>query len=300
MTVQLEDVTVRFGRTVALDGLDLSVAAGETVALLGPSGSGKSTLLTLLGGLIRPSAGTVRVAGQDLGRMGERELLAFRRTHVGMLLQNPSRNLLPYATVRENVQFAQRGTRSPRAQRRARAEELLAAVGLADRASRQATSLSGGEQQRLSLAVSIAHAPPVLLADEPTSQLDHENAEQVARLLRSTRDRFGTTVVMVTHDEALAASFDRSVSMRDGKVGAESHRGETFAVVGRDGSVQLPDEFGAQFPAGTLVRVHRTEHGVELRPEPRSGGEPSSGDESRPGSEGEPFSRGASPAGGAT
>jgi putative ABC transport system ATP-binding protein len=253
---------------VALRGVDLAVLPGETIAVLGPSGSGKSTLLTLLGGLIRPSAGSVSVAGQDLGRLSERELLAFRRSQVGILLQNPMRNLLPYAGVRENLQFAQRGNQLSSARRRRRSEELLASVGLEGMAARRATSLSGGEQQRLSLAISLANAPPVLLADEPTSQLDHETADQIAILLRETRDRYGTTVVVVTHDEELAATFDRTVSMRDGRIGAEGRQGETYAVVGRDGSLQLPADLQDDFPAGTLVRVVRTDHGVELRPRP--------------------------------
>jgi putative ABC transport system ATP-binding protein len=253
---------------VALRGVDFAVLPGETVAVLGPSGSGKSTLLTLLGGLIRPSAGSVRVAGQDLGRLSERELLTFRRSQVGILLQNPARNLLPYASVRENLQFAQRGNELSSRLRRQRSAELLASVGLEGMAARRATSLSGGEQQRLSVAISMANAPPVLLADEPTSQLDHETADQIATLLRETRDRYGTTVVVVTHDAELAATFDRTVSMRDGRIGAEGRQGETYAVVGRDGSLQLPAELQDDFPAGTLVRVVRTDQGVELRPRP--------------------------------
>ena len=207
---------------VALRGVDLEVAGGETVALLGPSGSGKSTLLAMLAGLARPSAGVVEVAGQDLAKLGERALLAFRRAHVGVLLQTPGRNLLPYATVRENLHFAQRGTRAGRARQRQRSHDLLAAVGLADQAGRRATQLSGGEQQRLALAVSIANAPAVLLADEPTSQLDHDNAEQVAHLLRRTRDEHGTTVVVVTHDEDVAGRMHRRVRLRSGEVVSDS------------------------------------------------------------------------------
>jgi energy-coupling factor transporter ATP-binding protein EcfA2 len=114
----------------------------------------------------------------------------------------------------------------------------------------------------------VANAPPVLLADEPTSQLDQENAGHVAALLRETRDRYGTTVVVVTHDEDLAATFDRTISMRDGRIGAEGRRGESYAVIGRDGSLQLPADLIDDFPPGTLVRVVRTDQGVELRPRP--------------------------------
>ena len=258
---------------VALRGVDLQVGNGETVALLGPSGSGKSTLLTMLAGLIRPSAGMVEVAGQDLTKLTERGLLAFRRAHVGILLQSPSRNLLPYATVRENVQFARRGARGGRTAGRRRDHDLLDAVGLADKAGNRASQLSGGEQQRLALAVSLANDPAVLLADEPTSQLDHDTADHVAALLRETRDRLGTTIVVVTHDEELATTFDRAITMRDGRVGAEGLLGHSYAVVGRDGSVQLPGHLSALFPPGTLVEVQPTPHGVELRPR-RTGSEP--------------------------
>ncbi len=263
---------------VALRGVDLQVGGGETVALLGPSGSGKSTLLTMLAGLIRPSAGVVEVAGQDLTRLSERGLLAFRRSRVGVLLQNPSRNLLPYATARENLHFAQRGGRPERRSRHQRNHDLLDAVGLAGKAGHRAAQLSGGEQQRLALAVSLANNPAVLLADEPTSQLDHGTADQVAALLRETRHRFGTTVVVVTHDEEFAATFDRTVTMRDGKVGAEGRRGQSYAVVGRDGSVPLPPQVSATFPPGTQVEVITTAHGVELRPRP-SGAGPRNGQE---------------------
>jgi putative ABC transport system ATP-binding protein len=251
---------------IALRGVDLQVEPGEMVALLGPSGSGKSTLLTVLAGLIRPSAGTVRVAGEDIARLSERDLLAFRRNRIGIMLQGTSRNLLPYASVQENLHFAQRGSGRSTRQARSRSAELLALVGLEDLSKRRAVSLSGGEQQRLSLAVSVVNEPAVLLADEPTSQLDQHNADRVAALLREVRDRHGTTVVTVTHDENLATTFDRTVSMRDGRVGTESRHGEAYAVIGRDGSLQLPAELGPDFPPGTLVRVLRTEHGVELRP----------------------------------
>jgi putative ABC transport system ATP-binding protein len=251
---------------VALRGVDLEVAEGETVALLGPSGSGKSTLLLLLAGLLQPSAGSVRVAGQDLGRLSERQLLQVRRSSVGILLQGPARNLLSYATVAENVAFAQRGGRVPSAQRRHRRQEVLAAVGLEALQRQRAVTLSGGEQQRLGLAIAVASAPAVLLADEPTSQLDQASAQHVEELMRSARERFGSTLVVVTHDEDFASGFDRTVAMRDGRIGAEGRRGRTYAVMSADGSVQLPAELLGDFPAGTLVVVERTEHGVLLRP----------------------------------
>jgi putative ABC transport system ATP-binding protein len=255
---------------VALRGVDLTVDTGEMLALLGPSGAGKSTLLALLAGLLRPSAGRVVVAGRDLGGLSERALLAVRRRDVGILLQGPPRNLLPYATVTENLSFVQRGRAGHGAAGRGRRAELLAAVGLEGRQRDRATALSGGEQQRLALAVAVAQAPRVLLADEPTSQLDTGSAAAVTALLHDVRQREGTTVVVVTHDEQLADRLDRSVAIRGGRVGAQRQAGRTYAVVGQDGSVQLPPEAAAAFPPGTLVRVERTPRGIELVPEDRS------------------------------
>jgi len=258
---------------VALSGVDLTVSGGEAVALLGPSGCGKSTLLALLAGLLKPTAGRVVVAGRDIGKLDERQLLGLRRTDVGVLLQNAGRNLLPYASALENLTFAQRGTGRRRRARRSRAEKLLGTVGLDGTARKPVHALSGGEQQRLGLAVSLVNGPRVLLADEPTSQLDAGNADRVVRLLRDSRDRWGTTVVVVTHDPAVAGALDRTVTMRDGRVGAEGRSGEEFAVVGRDGSVQLPTDVLDLLPPGSLATVVRHEDRVELRParDPRGG-----------------------------
>jgi putative ABC transport system ATP-binding protein len=269
VTVQCDSLVhiyrVKDVEVVALRGVDLTVAQGETVALLGPSGCGKSTLLALLAGLLRPSAGRVSVAGQDIGKLSERELLGLRRTSVGILLQNAGRNLLPYASALDNLTFAQRGTGRARRARRSRGTELLDAVGLGDAAGKPVHALSGGEQQRLGVAVSLVNGPSVVLADEPTSQLDSASAAQVVRLLRLARDRWGTTVVVVTHDPAVGVAMDRTVSMRDGRVGAEGRRGEQFAVIGKDGSVQLPSDVLDLLPPGSLARVVRRDFGVELR-----------------------------------
>jgi ABC-type lipoprotein export system ATPase subunit len=250
---------------VALRGVDLAVAPAETVALLGPSGCGKSTLLSLLAGLLRPSAGQVEVAGRDVGKLSERELLGLRRTAVGVLLQNAGRNLLPYASAVDNLTFAQRGTDRRGRARRERALELLEAVGLPDAAGKPVHALSGGEQQRLSVAVSLVNGPSVVLADEPTSQLDAASATQVVGLLRLARDRWGTAVVVVTHDPLVASAMDRTLTMRDGRVGAQGRYGRQLAVIGRDGSVQLPADVLDLLPPGSLAQVIRREHGVELR-----------------------------------
>ena len=250
---------------IALRGVDFTMFEGEAVALLGPSGCGKSTLLGLLAGLARPSAGRAVVAGRDVGKLTERELLAMRRTDVGVLLQNAGRNLLPYASAEENVTFAQRGSGRSRRARRARARELLHSVGLADAARKTVPALSGGEQQRLSLAVSLANGPRLLLADEPTSQLDASNARQVVDLLRHSWDRWGTTVLVVTHDPMVSQAMQRTVTMRDGRVGAEGRAGEDLAIVGRDGTVQLPPDVLEVLPPGTLAKVIRRKDGVDLR-----------------------------------
>jgi ABC-type lipoprotein export system ATPase subunit len=189
---------------VALQGVDLDVARGELLALLGPSGAGKSTLLSLVGGLERPSAGRVWVDGQDLARLPEAALTAFRRRRVGFVVQTPARNLLPYASAAQNLELPMRLAGVPAVRRRERSRALLAATGLQALGGRPVRALSGGEQQRLAVAVAVANEPPLLLADEPTSQLDRANVARVLELLRVLRDQTGTTVIMVTHDPEAA------------------------------------------------------------------------------------------------
>lgn len=253
----------------ALRGIDLRVADGEMVALLGPSGSGKSTLLWLLAGLMRPTAGTVEVYGRNLQHLSLKQTTALRRDDIGIVLQNPARNLLSYETALGNVHFAQRsvrraGTRPP--------AELLDAVGLTGVARRRAGRLSGGEQQRLAVAVALANTPRLLLADEPTSQLDAASAAAVIELIRAANRDHATTVVAVTHDPAVGAALDRTVTIKDGHIGAEGRDGEDLLVVGRNGGVQLPDDVLDVLPPGTLASIRRTAEGIELRPvRPRDG-----------------------------
>ena len=250
----------------ALRGVDLAVAEGDTVALLGPSGAGKSTLLWLLAGLLRPTAGVVEVCGRRLGELTGRSASDLRLRDVGVVLQNPGRNLLPNETALGNVLFAQDPTRRSRAVKRRRAAGLLDAVSLSPAARRAAGRLSGGEQQRLALAVALANGPRLLLADEPTSQLDHETARTVVDLIRAANEDLGTTVVVVTHDPDVGSALGRTVTIRDGRVGAEGHQGEDYLVVSRDGSVQLPDEvLQSSLPPGSLARAVPTAEGVELR-----------------------------------
>ena len=255
------------GQTVtALRGVDLKVADGETVALLGPSGAGKSTLLWLLAGLLRPTAGLVEVCGAKIADLKRAEATRMRMREVGVVMQTPGRNLLPYETALGNVLFAQAPARKTRAgTRRQTAASLLEAVGLQQLARRPAGRLSGGEQQRLAVAVALANGPQLLLADEPTSQLDRHSAALVIKLLQTANSDFGTTVIVVTHDQQVGQAFGRTITIRDGKVGAEGHAGEDYLVVGRDGSVQLPPDLLDALPPGTLARAMRTESGVEIR-----------------------------------
>jgi putative ABC transport system ATP-binding protein len=252
-------------QVTALRGVDLTVKAGETLALLGPSGAGKSTLLWLLAGLLRPTAGLVEVCGARVADLKPAAATNMRLREVGIVLQNPGRNLLPYETAAGNVLFAQAPTRRTRAVKRRRTTALLEAVGLAHVASRPAGLLSGGEQQRLAVAVAVANGPRLLLADEPTSQLDSGSAGAVIELLRAANEDLGTTVIVVTHDQQVGQAFGRTVTIRDGKVGAVGHAGEDYLVIARDGSVQLPPDLLDVLPPGTLARAVRIGDGVELR-----------------------------------
>ncbi len=254
------------GRQVtALRGVDLTVTEGEAVALLGPSGAGKSTLLWLLAGLIRPTAGLVDVCGTKIAELRPAEARNMRLRDVGIVMQNPGSNLIPHETVAGNVLFPQTPTRRSRSAGRRRVMTLLAAVGLDQVAGRTAGRLSGGEQQRLAIAVALANGPRLLLADEPTSQLDHRSGTLVTDLLRAACRDLGTTVIVVTHDQQVGQALGRTVIIRDGRVGAEGHFGEDFLIVARDGSVQIPPDLLDAMPPGTLARATRTEHGIELR-----------------------------------
>jgi putative ABC transport system ATP-binding protein len=244
---------------VALRGIDLDVDPGEFVSLLGPSGSGKSTVLGLLAGMLRPSAGRVLIGPHDVGRMAPRSLSRLRGSVVALVLQNPSRNLLAYATVRQNLAFA--GGPSGRS-----SDELLEQLGLAALADEVAGRLSGGEQQRVAIAAALSSGAQLVLADEPTSQLDADSREHVMQLITQVHTEFGCTVVLVTHDPSVAAHSPRTVTIRDGRVGSEGVHGREYAVVGRDGSLQLPPELFEEFPAGTLLEVRRDGREITLAP----------------------------------
>jgi putative ABC transport system ATP-binding protein len=253
---------------VALSGVDLDIASGEVVGLLGPSGSGKSTLLNLLAGLLQPSAGRLRVGEHDLTRLDEKGLARMRAMDVGIVVQGAMRNLLAYASPVDNVRFAQRGARAAKRKDLPDPMEVLDLVGLADHARTSLGQLSPGQRQRLAVGVALGARPGLLLLDEPTSPLDHEGRDEVLAAVEDANRIVGTTVVAVTHDPEVALRLRRTVTIRDGRVGAEGRRGEDFAVVGRDGSLALPPDVLDRVPPGSLLRVHLEDDGsVRLIPD---------------------------------
>ena len=204
----------------AVDGISLEVAAGEFVALLGSSGSGKSSLLNLLAGLDRPTAGTVIVDGRNLAAMSGEELSRYRRHRVGMVFQ--AFNLIPTMTLLENVELPMRFAELERGRRRVLAREALERVGLGGRLGHRPTQLSGGEQQRAAIARALVNHPSLLLADEPTGNLDSRTGSEILDLLRESNEQFGMTVIMVTHEQAQAERYaERLVFLSDGKVVAD-------------------------------------------------------------------------------
>ena len=249
---------------VALEDIDLTVRAGESVALLGPSGSGKSTLLTLLAGLLRPTSGRLFVGGDDTTKMSERELLNLRAQRIGVVVQGPARNLLPYGTAEDNVRFGQRGVRGFRRADLPKPADLLAALDLSELSGQVVGRMSGGERQRLSVAVAMANAPGLLLADEPTSQLDRPNRERVVDMLRAVGAQFGTTVIAVTHDADVAQALGRTVTIVRGRADDRSQHREQYVRVGLDGTVQLPPDVLDALPPGSSARIVRKSTGIEL------------------------------------
>jgi putative ABC transport system ATP-binding protein len=214
--VELRNVAKRYGERVVLDGTDLDIEQGQFVVIVGRSGSGKSTLLRLIGGLETPDTGHVRVVGRDLAALSENERAALRRRTTGFVFQ--FFNLLPTLTVAENVQLPLALNEMPRAAAARRSAELLAELGLADCGDRFPEELSGGEQQRVAIARAVAHEPALVLADEPTGNLDIETADRVLELLCSTCRRRGATLVMATHGQEIAARADRVLRIRGAHV----------------------------------------------------------------------------------
>jgi ABC-type lipoprotein export system ATPase subunit len=273
VAIELRDVfrvhSTPEGDAAALQGLSLQVADGEVLTVLGPSGSGKSTLLRLLAGLDRPSAGVVRVYGEDVGKLASRRLARYRSTLLGYADQHYARALAPELTARELValQLGLRGT--SRVERFARADELLERVGLASKRDRQPTELSGGEQQRVALCAALAHRPKVFLADEPTGELDAATADQVYAMLNELVREHRCTTVIVSHDPESARIADRIVRIRDGRVSEEWARdGEASdtIVVGRGGWLRLPEELLLRAGIGAKATARFEDGGVVVTP----------------------------------
>ncbi len=254
---------------VALRGLDLRVKRGEIMAIVGASGSGKTTLLNILGGLDTPTAGKVIVGGTDLLTISAGDLVRYRREDVGFIWQQTGRNLVPYLTAFENVELPLMLLGFPSRERRRRATDLLEAVSLADRQHHKPERLSGGEQQRVAIAVALAHDPPLLLADEPTGELDSQSAANILDVFRSLNERYGVTIVIVTHDNSVTDKVQRVVTIRDGRTSLESIRGsgqvgseaeseasfEEFVVLDGAGRLQLPRECVDKLNLKGRVRV---------------------------------------------
>jgi ABC-type lipoprotein export system ATPase subunit len=265
---------------VALRGLDLRVRRGELMAIIGASGSGKSTLLNILGGLETPSAGTVIVGKRDLLNVSGRDLVNYRREDVGFVWQQGGRNLVPYLTAFQNVELPLQLLGWPPSKRHKRARDLLAAGGHADRAHHRPDRLSGGEQQRVAIAVALSHNPPLLLADEPTGELDSQTADTILDAFRSLNQTYGITIVVVTHDMSITQKVDRVVTIRDGRSSLEAVRVRTFrpppepadvldeyVVIDRAGRLQLPSEFVRKLDLNERVKVQLEEDRLTISPE---------------------------------
>jgi ABC-type lipoprotein export system ATPase subunit len=281
---------------VALQGLDLLIEKGEFVALVGASGSGKSTLLNVLGGLDVPSAGRAVVAGHQLTELTAREQTLYLRRVIGFVWQQTGRNILSYLTALENVTLPMVFDGVPATVREARARDLLAQVGLADRVDHRPDRLSGGEQQRVAIAVALANEPEVLLADEPTGELDTVTAGEIFELLRRINRDSGVTIVVATHDPLVSTQVSRTVAIRDGRVSSEVLRQRTisaagdhhvesteYAVLDRVGRLQLPRAHVEALGLERRVRLDLEEDHIAVWPDrPGSGPQPD-----RPGPESE-------------
>jgi ABC-type lipoprotein export system ATPase subunit len=266
----------------ALQGLDLLIGDAELVALVGASGSGKSTLVHILAGLDVPTAGSVRVAGRELATMNARDRLAYRRSTVGFIWQQTSRNLLPYLTAAQNVAMPMRLAGAGRRDRNRRAGELLGMLGVAHCADRRPEQMSGGEQQRAAIAVALANGPAVLLADEPTGELDSVTARDVFTALQTANSELGVTILVVTHDPAVSGEVRRVVAIRDGRTSTETLRhtqtdehgnaadhAVEYAVLDRSGRLQLPRDMTEPLGMRDRVRLEANPGHIAVWPDAR-------------------------------
>ena len=264
----------------ALQGLDLSVDSGEMVAVVGASGSGKSTLLSILAGLDAPTAGRARVDRWDLLSMSRTDRVHYRRHTVGFVRQQTASNLVPYLTARQMVDLPMTLARVPARARRTRCLELLGALGVADCADRRPGQLSGGQQMRVAIAVALANEPRVLLADEPTGELDAATSAEVFEAMRGVNRELGVTIVVVTHDPAVSGQVERTVAIRDGRTSSEVLRrtataedggthviAEEYAVMDRAGRVQVPRDFREALNLTRRVRLALEPDHVTIKPD---------------------------------
>ncbi len=266
---------------VALRGLDLTVKRSELMAIIGASGSGKTTLLNILGGLDSPTAGNVIVGRTNLLTVSARSLVRYRREDVGFVWQQTGRNLIPYLTAFQNVELPLILMGWPLKKRHQRAGEMLEAVGLTNRMHHRPERLSGGEQQRVAIAVALAHNPPLLLADEPTGELDSQSAASILDVFRSLNETYGVTIVIVTHDKSVTSKVQRIVTIRDGRTSLESIRGagaarkgmgskedyDEFIVLDGVGRLQIPREYVDKLKLKGRVKVHLEEDHISVWPE---------------------------------
>jgi putative ABC transport system ATP-binding protein len=267
---------------MALQGLNLQVAKKEMMAIIGASGSGKSTLLNVLGGLDKPTAGKVRVGGWDLLRLSDAKRGKYRREVVGFVWQNPSRNLIPYLSALENVEIPMILSGKPD---RKRAKKLLEVVGLGHRMNHKPLDMSGGEQQRVAIAIALGNRPSLLLADEPMGALDTKTSNEVLEVFNQVREELEVTIIIVTHDPNMAKSVDRYVEIKDGKTSTEAIRKtppaiqspdlsdqetswqeshEEYALLDSAGRVQLPKEF-VQNLEGRRVKLNMVDGEVVIQ-----------------------------------
>jgi ABC-type lipoprotein export system ATPase subunit len=286
----------------ALQGLDLVVSAGELTALVGASGSGKSTLMNILAGLDTPTAGAVRVAGNDLATMSGRQRLGYRRSVVGFIWQQTARNLLPYLTAAQNVDLPLRLAGAGRGDRRRRTGQLLDVLSVAHCAGRRPDEMSGGEQQRVAIAVALANSPQVLLADEPTGELDSATAASVFGALRTANAELGVTVLVVTHDPAVSSMVRRVIAIRDGRTSTETLRHDAadgsgelghaveYAVLDRAGRLQLPRDMTESLGMRDRVRLEAEPDHIGVwpdQPQLTSNGASEDSEDSEPGTDGD-------------
>ncbi|MEV0614715.1 ABC transporter ATP-binding protein [Nonomuraea sp. NPDC050404] len=264
----------------ALQGLDLVVDGGEMVAVVGASGSGKSTLLSILAGVDAPTAGRVRVDRWNLLAMSRGDRVRYRRDTVGFVRQQTAANLIPYLTARQMVDLPMTAARTPARVRRRRTAELLNTLGVAECAERRPAQMSGGQQMRVAIAVALANEPRVLLADEPTGELDSATSASVFGMLREVNRRLGVTVVIVTHDPAVSGQVERTVAIRDGRTSSEVLRrtatgddgdprviAEEYAVMDRAGRIQVPRDYREALALTRRVRLVLEADHVAIRPD---------------------------------